>query len=96
MVEKINAYELLEKIRKLLNLTIEDMCDQMNWPNRNYYYHIRTGRVQGNATDKRASSPTLNKIFDGINYAIDTYPHWRERASEITSIVITELIKIKK
>lgn len=96
MTNKVNAYELLEKIRKLLDLSIEDMCDQMNWPNKRYYNFIQSGRIQGKSTEKKPSSPTINKIFDGINYAIENYPHWKKHTSEITSITITELFKAGK
>lgn len=90
----VNPSELLEEVRSLLNLTIEDMCDQMNWPNKRYYNFIMSGRVQGNSTEKKPSSPTINKVFDGFNYAIDNYDHWFKNLEEIKKIVAKNLFPV--
>lgn len=90
----VNSYELLEEVRTLLNLTIEDMCDQMNWPNRRYYDNIRVGRVQGNSVEKKPSSPTVNKLFDGFNYAINNYKLWSDNQEEIKAIVAKRLFPV--
>lgn len=94
--KKVNSYELLEKIRKLLDLSIEDMCDQMNWPNSRYYDYMKNGKKRPGVETKKPTSPTVNKIFDGFNYAIENYDNWKVHAAEIVSIAVRELFKSVK
>ncbi len=89
---KINESKMLEEIRNLLNLTIEDFVYQMNWPNSKYYDYIKNGRKRPGENKKKVTHPTINKVFTGINYAIDNYKHWKEHSSTITAIVITYLM----
>lgn len=88
----VDAFVILDQIRKLLGLSIDQFCFEMNWPHSSYYDMIRQGIKRPDGT-RKPSSPTVNKIFDGINYAIATYPHWTEHKEEITFIVTKELIK---
>lgn len=88
----IDTYKMLESIRKELNLTIVQFCFEMDWPSANYYDGIKSGIKRPDGT-KKPANPTINKIFEGINYAIDTYPHWKAKRVEITSIITKELIK---
>lgn len=89
---KVNSHKLLENIRKELGLSIAQFCFEMNWPSANYYDGIKSGIKRADGS-KKPANPTINKIFEGINYAIATYPHWSEKKVEITAIVIKELIK---
>lgn len=88
----VDAFLILDQIRKLLGLSIEQFCFEMNWPHSSYYDMIRQGIKRPDGS-RKPSSPTVNKIFDGINYAITTYPHWEENKEAITHIVVCELIK---
>ncbi|NQZ65815.1 MAG: hypothetical protein HRT99_01185 [Mycoplasmatales bacterium] len=88
----INEAKMLEEIRKMLNLTIEDFVYQMDWPNSKYYDYIKHGRKRGKETERKATHPTIHKVFTGINKAIEQYPHWKEKSTEITAIVITYLM----
>ena len=90
--EIINEAKMLEEIRNLLNLTIEDFVYQMDWPNSKYYDYIKHGRKRKSYIERRATHPTIYKIFTGINIAISQYDHWKEKSSEITAIVITFLL----
>ncbi len=94
-MEKITTIEeakMLEEIRTLLGLNIEDFVYQMEWPNSKYYDYIKNGRKRPGETEKKKTHPTINKVFTGINKAIDIYPHWKEKSVEITSIVIKYLL----
>lgn len=88
----IKEAEMLEKIRSLLKLTIEDFVYQMDWPNSKYYNYIKNGRKRVDKVERQASNPTIHKVFTGINTAIEQYPHWKENSSEITAIVISYLM----
>ena len=90
--ELINEAKMLEEIRTLLKLTIEDFVYQMEWPNSKYYDYIKHGRKRTGQTERQATHPTIYKIFTGINKAIDQYDNWREKSSEITAIVIYHLM----
>ncbi|WKX02261.1 hypothetical protein [Candidatus Mycoplasma mahonii] len=90
--EIINEAKMLEKIRKLLGLTIEDFVYQMNWPNVKYYDYIKNGRKRPGETDKKITHPTIYKVFTGINKAISQHNNWKENSSEITAIVISYLM----
>lgn len=90
--EIINEAKMLEEIRNLLGLTIEDFVYQMDWPNSKYYDYIKHGRKRPGMQDKQITHPTIYKVFTGINNAIDQYDHWKEKSSEITAIVITYLM----
>lgn len=87
----INEAKMLEEIRSLLDLTIEDFVYQMDWPNTKYYDYIKNGRKRPGEKEKKVTHPTVNKVFTGINIAIDSYPHWKEKSSEITAIVFKHL-----
>lgn len=89
---KINEAAMLEEIRELLDLTIEDFVYQMNWPNSKYYDYIKHGRKRGKKLPKKPTHPTIHKVFTGINYAIANFDHWKEKSSEITAIVIVHLL----
>lgn len=88
----VDTFAILDQIRKLLGISIDQFCFEMNWPHSSYYDMIRQGIKRPDGT-RKPSSPTINKIFDGINYAIATYPLWAEHKEEITGIVVKELIK---
>lgn len=90
--KKINTFEMLEEIRKLLDLTIAQFCSEMDWPNHRYYDHLKSGRFVKDGT-KVPSSPSVEKIFGGINHAIDNYDHWNKNKAEVTGIVVKYLIK---
>ena len=83
---------MLEEIRSLLGLTIEDFVYQMDWPNSKYYDYIKHGRKRSGETERKSTHPTIYKVFTGINKAIDQYPHWKEKSSDITAIVISYLM----
>ena len=90
--KQINEAKMLEEIRKLLGLTIEDFVYQMAWPNSKYYDYIKNGRRRPGESVKKQTHPTIFKVFNGINYAIDNFANWKENSSEITAIVITYLM----
>lgn len=90
--ENPNASDMLEEIRSLLGLTINQMCWEMDWPGSNYWNTIKNGVPRDGGT-KKPPSPTFNKVFDGINYALKTYPHWSEKKIEITAIIVKHIIK---
>lgn len=90
--ELINEAKMLEEIRNLLGLTIEDFVYQMDWPNSKYYDYIKHGRKRSGQTERKITHPTIYKIFTGINMAIDQHDHWREKCAEITSIVVKYLM----
>lgn len=90
--EIINEAKMLEEIRKVLNLTIEEFVFQMEWPNSKYYDYIKNGRRRPGQNIRQIAHPTIYKIFTGINKAIKNYDHWKECSSEITAIVITYLL----
>ena len=83
---------MLEEIRNLLGLTIEDFVYQMDWPNVKYYDYIKNGRKRPGEIKRKIAHPTIYKIFTGINKAIDQYENWQNHASEITAIVINFLL----
>lgn len=89
-MEKVNVFGMMDQIRKLLRLTIEEFCSDMNWPNSNYYDAIKSGIRRPDGT-KKPSSPTVNKLFDGINHAMETSVHWQKYRVEITDIVVKAL-----
>lgn len=91
-IKPVDAGKLLEEIRSLLNITIETMCKHMGWDNHKYYNFIKNGRPDGNG-GKRKSSPSINKVFDSINYAIKTNKKWSDKRVEITSIVVRHLFE---
>lgn len=91
----ISVYMMLDRIRKHLGLTIDQFCFEMNWPGSNYYDAIKSGYKRPDGV-KKPLNPTVHKIFDGINYAIANYEHWRKEASTITSIVVEELLVAPK
>ena len=93
-MEKVNAFKIIDQIRNLLGLTIEQFCVDMNWSNPNYYDAIKSGIRRADGT-KKPTSPTVNKLFDGINYAIANSTYWKKHSSEITSIVMKEIFKAK-
>lgn len=88
----INEAKMLEEIRSLLDLTIEDFVYQMDWPNTKYYDYIKNGRKRPGEKEKKVTHPTINKVFTGINAAIEQYDNWKIKSSEITSIVIKYLL----
>lgn len=90
--ELIKEAEMLEKIRTLLGLTIEQFAYQMDWPNSKYYDYIKNGRKRPGEKERKMTHPTIHKVFTGINKAIEEYPHWKENSSEITAIVISYLM----
>ncbi len=92
LIEVINEAEMLEEIRALLKLSIEDFVYQMNWPNSKYYDYIKNGRKRPGEVERKVTHPTIYKIFTGINHAIEAFPNWKEKSSEITAIVITYLM----
>lgn len=83
----IDEAKMLEDIRRLLDLTIEDFVYQMDWPNTKYYDYIKNGRKRPGQTDKQVTHPTINKVFVGINYAIKNYDLWKSHSSEIMAII---------
>lgn len=89
--ENVNAYEMLEEIRQLLDLTIEEFAHEMGWSNYRYYDYLRAGRKRNGKVV--ITQPGFNKIFDGLNYAIKTYSNWMEYKKEITNIVMKHIIK---
>ena len=89
----INEAVMLEEIRSLLGLTIEDFVYQMEWPNSKYYDYIKNGRRRPGETERKKTHPTIHKIFTGINKAVNTYPLWEENSVEITAIVVKHLMK---
>ena len=91
-IELIQEAKMLEEIRSLLSLSIEDFVYQMDWPNSKYYDYIKNGRKRPGETEKKATHPTIYKVFNGINYAIDSFDNWKEKSSEITAIVIFYLM----
>ena len=92
----INEAKMLEEIRALLNLTIEKFVYQMNWPNTKYYDYIKNGRKRTGEKFRKTTHPSIFKIFNGINFAIDKYDNWKEQASAITSIVVKHLMPWNK
>ena len=88
----INEAKMLEEIRNLLDLTIEDFVYQMDWPNSKYYDYIKHGRKRAGQEERQATHPTIFKIFTGINTAIEQHENWKEKSSEITAIVIFHLM----
>ncbi len=88
----IDEAKMLEEIRAILQLTIEDFVYQMEWPNSKYYDYIKNGRKRPGEKERKQTHPTINKVFTGINSAIDTYPNWKEKSDEITAIVLTYLL----
>lgn len=90
--KQIKTFEMIEEIRLLLDLTVAQLCRDMNWPNHRYYDYLKTGRTVKDGS-KVPSSASIEKIFGGINYAIENYDHWKIKRLEITQIVIKYLIK---
>ena len=88
----MNEAKMLEEIRSLLQLSIEDFVYQMDWPNSKYYDYIKNGRKRQGEIERKKTHPTIFKIFTGINHAIKSYENWKEKSSEITAIVITYLL----
>ncbi|CAM9122554.1 hypothetical protein MYMA111404_02245 [Mycoplasma marinum] len=91
-ITTIDEAKMLEEIRGLLGLTIEDFVYQMDWPNSKYYDYIKNGRKRPGETEKKKTHPTIHKVFTGINLAINIYPHWQEKATDITSIVLKHIM----
>lgn len=89
---KVDESAMLEEIRLLLGLTIESFAYEMDWPNPKYYNYIKNGRKRSETNKIQKSHPTIYKIFNGINYAIANYDHWKEQASTITALVIKYLL----
>ncbi|TCG11076.1 hypothetical protein [Mycoplasma todarodis] len=89
---KIDEAKMLEDIREILQLSIEDFVYQMGWPNSKYYDYIKNGRKRPGETEKKKTHPTINKVFTGINEAIDNYENWKEKSSEITAVVMVHLM----
>ncbi len=92
---QIDEAIMLEEIRSLLGLTIEDFVYQMDWPNSKYYDYIKNGRRRPGEKEKKKTHPTIQKVFTGINLAIEIYPHWKEKSVEITNIVIKHIMPNK-
>lgn len=90
--ELINEAKMLEEIRVLLGLTIEDFVYQMDWPNSKYYDYIKHGRKRAGQQERQVTHPTIYKIFTGVNKAIEQYPNWKKQSLAITSIVIAHLM----
>lgn len=90
--EMINEADMLEEIRELLGLTIEQFAFQMDWPNSKYYDYIKNGRKRPGEKERKKTHPTIFKVFTGINKAIEEHAHWKEKSSEITAIVISYLM----
>ena len=90
--ELINEAKMMEEIRSLLGLTIEDFVYQMDWPNSKYYDYIKHGRKRTGQDERQATHPTIYKVFTGINTAIEQHENWKEKSSEITAIVIHYLM----
>ena len=88
----INEDLMLEEIRDLLSLSIEDFVYQMNWPNSKYYDYIKNGRKRGPGTEKIRTRPTIKKVFVGINYAIANFNNWKSKKILITNIVLKYLM----
>ena len=90
--ELINEAKMMEDIRTLLGLTIEDFVYQMDWPNSKYYDYIKHGRKRTGQNERQATHPTIYKVFTGINLAIEQHENWKKKSSEITAIVIHYLM----
>jgi hypothetical protein len=88
----INEAKMLEEIRSILKLSIEDFVYQMEWPNSKYYDYIKNGRKRPGETERKITHPTIYKIFTGINKAIETYPTWKAKRMEITAIVFKHIM----
>lgn len=89
----INEAKMLEKIREILGLTIEEFIYQMNWSNTKYYGYIKNGRIRNESGDgKIYSHPTIHKVFTGINYALDNHDNWKAKSSDIVAIIVTYLL----
>ena len=83
----VEENKMLEEIRTLLGLTIEEFTMDMNWPNAKYYDYIKNGYKRGKDMHKKCSHPTINKVFTGINHAINQCELWQEKSHEISKIV---------
>ena len=83
----IKEAEMLEEIRSLLDLTIEDFVSQMDWPNSKYYDYIKNGRKRNGSEEPIKSRPTIDKIFNGLNFALNHHTRWRDQSMEIKAIV---------
>ena len=55
--ELIKEAKMLEEIRSLLGLTIEDFVYQMGWPNSKYYDYIKHGRKETWRKRKKGYAP---------------------------------------
>lgn len=84
---EINEAMMLEEIRNILALSIEDFVYQMNWPNTKYYDYIKNGRKRPGSSVKQIAHPTIKKVFVGINYALQNYDHWKKEEEKIVKIV---------
>lgn len=82
----VSCGDMLEAIRKYLDLSIEQFCFEMNWPNSKYYNYIKNG-ITDKEGNRKPSSPTVNKVFDGINFGINNYDHWFKEKEKIVKIV---------
>lgn len=89
----IDEAKMLEQIRELLGLTIEEFIYQMNWSNTKYYGYIKNGRTRPESGDqKKYSHPTIHKVFTGINYALENHENWKAKSSDIVSIIVVSLL----
>ena len=88
----INEAQMLEEIRLLLNLPIERFVAEMEWPNSKFYNYIKNGRKVHGTLKRRKSHPSIQKVFTGINKAMQAYPHWDQHKEAITAIVIKYLL----
>lgn len=84
---EIDEAKMLEEIRKILALSIEDFVYQMNWPNAKYYDYIKNGRKRPGSKLKQVAHPTIKKVFVGINYALQNYENWKTEEKKIIQIV---------
>lgn len=91
---RIDSGKMLEEIRSLLGLSIEKMCSDMGWMNVKYYDFVKNGKRMADGS-KVKSSPTVNKLFDGLNYALSTHSEWRKKYNQITTIIIGYML-VKK
>lgn len=92
--KRIDSGKMLEEIRALLGISIEKMCSDMGWMNVKYYDFVKNGK-RNEQGEKVKSSPTVNKLFDGINFALTEHVAWGKKYNQIIAI-ITRHIFVKK
>lgn len=94
--EQTQEAKMLEKIRLLLGLTIDDFVEQMQWKNSKYYSYIKNGRKRSGDKEKKFAHPTIHKVFTGINKAIEQRSNWKEKSDDIKEIIISHLLPATK